>query len=161
MVFRCQRRLAFFCILVFFLHWGQLHRELAPRRDQVSSKFGGSADLLCLGDFDDEVKTLLGLFFQFIEDEMATRRHFQVFQAYLKRFLKLYEQLVVANEDLLARVESLCAERQRQWDHLQQLLHNNLYLVQYFSKIRMKTNENSIEGSWSWKRDREKTLVWS
>jgi len=114
-----------------------------------------------LGDFDDEVKTLLGLFFQFIEDEMATRRHFQVFQAYLNRFLKLYEQLVVANGDLLVRVESLCAVQQHKWDHVQQLLHNNLYLVQYFSKIRMKTNENSIEGSWSWKRDREKTLVWS
>jgi U3 small nucleolar RNA-associated protein 21 len=90
-----------------------------------------------LGDFDDEVKTLLGLFFQFIEDEMATRRHFQVFQAYLNRFLKLYEQLVVANDDLLVRVESLCAVQQHKWDHVQQLLHNNLCLVQYFSKIQM------------------------
>jgi U3 small nucleolar RNA-associated protein 21 len=84
---------------------------------------------LCMGDFDDEGKTLLGLFLQFIEDEMATRRHFQVLQAYLNRFLKLYEQLVVANEDLLARVESLCAVQQHKWDHVQQLLHNNLCLV--------------------------------
>jgi U3 small nucleolar RNA-associated protein 21 len=84
---------------------------------------------LCMGDFDDEGKTLLGLFLQFLEGEVATRRHFQVLQAYLNRFLKLYEQLVVANGDLLVRVESLCAVQHRQWDHLQQLLHNNLCLV--------------------------------
>ncbi|GLD95882.1 hypothetical protein PINS_up004560 [Pythium insidiosum] len=92
---------------------------------------------LCMGDFDEEGKALVGLFLEFLEVEMATRRHFQVLQAYLNRFLKLYEQLLVADAALLRRVDALCSVQQQQWEHLQQLLHNNLCLVQYFSKIQM------------------------
>lgn len=92
---------------------------------------------LCMGEFDDEGKQLLGLFLDFMREEMATRRDFQVLQAYLNRFLKLHESLLVADPALLARAEALGAEQQAQWGRLQQLLHHNLCLVQYFSKIQM------------------------
>ncbi|DBA00249.1 TPA: hypothetical protein N0F65_007893, partial [Lagenidium giganteum] len=92
---------------------------------------------ICMGDFDEEGKALLGLFLTFLEEEMRTRRNFQVLQAYLNRFLKLHEQLLVQDAALLQQVDELCALQQQQWDHLQKLLRNNLCLVQYFSKIQM------------------------
>ncbi|TMW68031.1 hypothetical protein Poli38472_007703 [Pythium oligandrum] len=115
----------------------RFHRVALYLQTLSASAVDVELNTLCMGDFDDEGKELLGFFLQFLEDEMATRRNFQVLQAYLNRFLKLYEQLLVANPELLDRVESLCAVQQRQWEHLQQLLHNNLCLVQYFSKIQM------------------------
>jgi U3 small nucleolar RNA-associated protein 21 len=92
---------------------------------------------LCMGDFDEDGKKLLGWFLDFLRDEMRTRRDFQVLQAYLNRFLKLHEELLVANPTLLAQVDELGAVQQQQWQHLQKLLHNNLCLVQYLSKIQM------------------------
>lgn len=92
---------------------------------------------LCMGDFDAQGKALLALFLEFLKEEMATQRNFQVLQAYLNRFLKLHDQLLVDDASLLAQVEELCALQQKQWEHLQKLLHNNLCLVQYFSKIQM------------------------
>ncbi|RLN38104.1 hypothetical protein BBJ28_00017445 [Nothophytophthora sp. Chile5] len=92
---------------------------------------------LCMGDFDEEGKRLLGWFLAFLREEMRTRRDFQVLQAYLNRFLKLHEELLVADPALLAQVDALGAVQQQQWQHLQKLLHNNLCLVQYLSKIQM------------------------
>lgn len=92
---------------------------------------------LCMGEFDAEGKVLLGQFLAFLHEEMATRRNFQVLQAYLNRFLKLHEQLLVADAGLLAQVDALCAVQQQQWEHLQKLLHHNLCLVHHFSKIQM------------------------
>lgn len=92
---------------------------------------------LCMGEFDGEGKALLALFLQFLKEEMGTQRNFQVLQAYLNRFLKLHEDLLVADAGLLAQVEELCNLQKQQWEHLQKLLHNNLCLVQYFSKIQM------------------------
>ncbi|KAL4123846.1 hypothetical protein PRIC2_009692 [Phytophthora ramorum] len=92
---------------------------------------------LCMGDFDEEGKKLLGWFLNFLREEMRTRRDFQVLQAYLNRFLKLHEELLVADPALLAQVDELGAVQQQQWQHLQKLLHNNLCLVQYLSKIQM------------------------
>ncbi|POM64424.1 Hypothetical protein PHPALM_20045 [Phytophthora palmivora] len=92
---------------------------------------------LCMGDFDEDGKKLLGWFLDFLREEMRTRRDFQVLQAYLNRFLKLHEELLVADPALLAQVDELGAVQQQQWQHLQKLLHNNLCLVQYLSKIQM------------------------
>ncbi|KAG6954024.1 hypothetical protein JG688_00012543 [Phytophthora aleatoria] len=92
---------------------------------------------LCMGAFDEEGKKLLGWFLDFLREEMQTRRDFQVLQAYLNRFLKLHEELLVADSALLAQVDELGAVQQQQWQHLQKLLHNNLCLVQYLSKIQM------------------------
>lgn len=92
---------------------------------------------LCMGEFDEEGKALLGAFLAFMREEMATRRNFQVLQAYLNRFLKLHEQLLAADAELLARAQDVYDVQRAQWEHLQQLLHNNLCLVQYFSKIQM------------------------
>ncbi|KAF1784390.1 Porphobilinogen deaminase, dipyrromethane cofactor binding site [Phytophthora cactorum] len=92
---------------------------------------------LCMGAFDEEGKKLLGWFLDFLREEMQTRRDFQVLQAYLNRFLKLHEELLVADSALLAQVDELGAVQQQQWQHLQKLLHNNLCLVQYLSKIQI------------------------
>lgn len=92
---------------------------------------------LCMGDFDEDGKKLLGWFLDFLREEMRTRRDFQVLQAYLNRFLKLHEELLVADSALLAQVDALGSVQQQQWQHLQKLLHNNLCLVQYLSKIQM------------------------
>ncbi|ETP28882.1 hypothetical protein, variant 1 [Phytophthora nicotianae P10297] len=92
---------------------------------------------LCMGDFDEEGMKLLSWFLDFLREEMQTRRDFQVLQAYLNRFLKLHEELLVADPALLAQVDELGAVQQQQWQHLQKLLHNNLCLVQYLSKIQM------------------------
>ncbi|KAG1703419.1 hypothetical protein DVH05_007367 [Phytophthora capsici] len=92
---------------------------------------------LCMGDFDEYGKKLLGWFLDFLREEMRTRRDFQVLQAYLNRFLKLHEELLVTDSALLAQVDALGSVQQQQWQHLQKLLHNNLCLVQYLSKIQM------------------------
>ncbi|KAL3664877.1 hypothetical protein V7S43_010055 [Phytophthora oleae] len=92
---------------------------------------------LCMGDFDEDGKKLLGWFLDFLREEMRTRRDFQVLQAYLNRFLKLHEELLIADSALLAQVDALGSVQQQQWQHLQKLLHNNLCLVQYLSKIQM------------------------
>ncbi|TDH74233.1 hypothetical protein CCR75_001471 [Bremia lactucae] len=92
---------------------------------------------LCMGHFDEDGKKLLGWFLDFLRMEMKSHRDFQVLQAYLNRFLKLHEDLLVANPALLAQVDELGVVQQQQWQHLQKLLHNNLCLVQYLSRIQM------------------------
>uniref|UniRef100_M4BPC9 Small-subunit processome Utp21 domain-containing protein n=1 Tax=Hyaloperonospora arabidopsidis (strain Emoy2) TaxID=559515 RepID=M4BPC9_HYAAE len=92
---------------------------------------------LCMGDFDEEGKKLLAYFLNFLHEEMRTCCNFQVLQAYLNRFLKLHEEVLVVDPVLLAQADKLGAVQQQQWQHLQKLLHNNLCLVQYLSKIQM------------------------
>ncbi|CAI5717329.1 unnamed protein product [Peronospora effusa] len=119
-------------------HTGSRFNEVAAYIQSLSaSGVDVEVSTLCMGDFDEEGKKLLGFFLEFLHEEMRTRRDFQVLQAYLNRFLKLHEELLVAEPTLLAQVDELGAVQQQQWQHLQKLLHNNLCLVQYLSKIQM------------------------
>ncbi|CAI5709122.1 unnamed protein product [Peronospora destructor] len=119
-------------------HTGSRFNEVAAYIQSLSAS-GADVEMstLCMGDFDEEGKKVLGFFLEFLREEMRTRRDFQVLQAYLNRFLKLHEELLVADPTLLAQVDELGAVQQQQWQHLQKLLHNNLCLVQYLSKIQM------------------------
>ncbi|GMF40092.1 unnamed protein product [Phytophthora fragariaefolia] len=115
----------------------RFHDVAVYMRSLSASAVDVEMSTLCMGDFDDEGKTFLGWFLDFLREEMRTRRDFQVLQAYLNRFLKLHEELLVADAVLLAQVDELGSLQQQQWQHLQKLLHNNLCLVQYLSKIQM------------------------
>ncbi|RLN46233.1 hypothetical protein BBJ29_007619 [Phytophthora kernoviae] len=115
----------------------RFHAVAAYMQSLSASAVDVEMSTLCMGDFDEDGKKLLGWFLDFLREEMRTRRDFQVLQAYLNRFLKLHEELLVSNPKLLAQVDELGAVQQQQWQHLQKLLHNNLCLVQYLSKIQM------------------------
>ena len=80
---------------------------------------------------------MLNLFLLFLENEIQTNKSFQVLQAYLNRFLKTHQEILIQDTKLLTQVENLVQIQKTQWQHLQQLLHNNLCLVQYFSHIQM------------------------
>ncbi|TYZ62185.1 hypothetical protein PybrP1_004937 [[Pythium] brassicae (nom. inval.)] len=119
------------------MHFTRFHGVAVYLQTLSVSAVDVEMSTLCMGAFDSEGKALLALFLQCLKEEMATQRNFQVLQAYLNRFLKLHEDLLVGDAGLLAQVEELCGLQQQQWEHLQKLLHNNLCLVQYFSKIQM------------------------
>ncbi|EQC27067.1 hypothetical protein SDRG_15077 [Saprolegnia diclina VS20] len=92
---------------------------------------------LCMGDFDVEGKGHLKLFLDCMLEMLEGRQEFQVVQVYLNRFLKVHEDILVTDADLLAHVAKVHAIQQEGWEHLQRLLHNNLCLVQYFAKMQM------------------------
>ena len=92
---------------------------------------------LCLGDFDEAGLKSLSLFLIYITQELESRRSFQVVQAYLNRFLKLHGDLIADSPALLQQIEIVFQVQREGWKHLQELLHNNLCMVRYFSKIQM------------------------
>ncbi|OQR88110.1 hypothetical protein ACHHYP_07540 [Achlya hypogyna] len=106
---------------------------------QTLSASGVDVELstLCMGDFDTEGKAHLGLFLDCMLEMLETRHEFQVVQVYLNRFLKVHEDILVTDAALLSHVAQVHEVQQRVWEHLQGLLHNNLCLVQYFSKMQM------------------------
>lgn len=119
-------------------HTESRYKDVAAYMQSLSaSAVDVEMSTLCMGDFDEDGKKMLSWFLEFLHHEMKSRRDFQVLQAYLNRFLKLHEDLLIANPTLLAQVDALGFEQQQQWQHLQKLLHNNLCLVQYLSKIQV------------------------
>ncbi|ETV90828.1 hypothetical protein, variant [Aphanomyces invadans] len=112
-----------------------------PVLEYIQSLSASAVDVelstLCMGEFDDEGKQHLDWFLDFLITMVHRRQHFQVIQVYLNRFLKVHEDIVVADAALLAKVETLHTFQQQAWEHLQQLLQHNLCLVQYLSKMQM------------------------
>ncbi|KAF0694285.1 Aste57867_14833 [Aphanomyces stellatus] len=106
---------------------------------QTLSASGVDVELstLCMGEFDAEGKQHLHWFLDFLLVMVQSRQQFQVVQVYLNRFLKVHEDIVVADTALLAKVQALHAKQQAAWEHLQHLLQHNLCLVQYLSKMQM------------------------
>ncbi len=92
---------------------------------------------LCMGDFDEEGKIILGLFLTCLLEAVQGRQEFQVVQVYLNRFLKVHEDVLAQDTVLLERVVELHTAQQQAWEHLQSLLLNSMCLVQHFSNIQM------------------------
>ena len=68
-------------------HRGSRFNEVAAYIQSLSaSGVDVEVSTLCMGDFDEEGKKLLGFFLTFLHEAMRTRCDFQVLQAYLNRF---------------------------------------------------------------------------
>ncbi|OQR91426.1 hypothetical protein THRCLA_09001 [Thraustotheca clavata] len=116
---------------------GQYSTVVAYLQNLSASGVDVELSTLCMGDFDNEGKEHLGYFLDCMLEMLDQRIHFQVVQVYLNRFLKVHEDILVSDQDLLEYVGNVAAKQQEVWEHLQNLLHNNLCLVQYFSKMQM------------------------
>jgi len=78
----------------------------------------------------------LKLIFKMLEFQLDSNRDYELVQAYLNVFLKYHMDTIAKNTELLPFAESLREKQRESWLRLQNLFHNNLCLVQFFSSIQ-------------------------
>jgi len=79
----------------------------------------------------------LTLTLDFFGQQLGTNKDFELAQAYLNRFLKLNSDIIVGTKLLEERVRNLRKQQQLCWGHLEKVLHANLCLINYFSKMHV------------------------
>lgn len=92
---------------------------------------------LCLGLFDEDGVELLRAAARYLTRQLASRRHFEVMQAYLSRFLKIYAPLLLeAGSAVRVELDGL-REAQRQANRqMKELVQHNLCLLGFFANLK-------------------------
>ena len=92
---------------------------------------------LCLGLFDDDGVELLKRCAGYLTRQLVSRRHFEVMQAYLSRFLHIYSTMLLeAGPEVRAEVQAL-REAQTQANHqMKELVQHNLCLLGFFANLK-------------------------
>ncbi|CAG8566492.1 3528_t:CDS:10 [Paraglomus brasilianum] len=107
------------------------------------------------GDFFDYVKTLnpanidfelrslsmeddfadLRMFLEAIQSRLKTKKDFELVQSYLNHFLKIHGDVVIANFSVLGDpIRAILTEHKKEWHRIEELLHYNLCLLDFFRK---------------------------
>ena len=91
---------------------------------------------LCLGSFDDDGLVLLGHTLQYFIHEVEHHRDFEVVQAYLNRFLKIYSAMIMEDPSLsgaTARLHELEKQANRR---VKDLTQQTLCLLNFFANLQ-------------------------
>ena len=99
------------------------------------SPVAGDAELRCIGfNFGNEEAEMTYLL-QFFLEQITTKQHFDILQAYLHLFLKIHAGVIADNKNLLDLVEKISEQVNSVWSDLDDLFQNNLCLVDYMLSI--------------------------
>jgi U3 small nucleolar RNA-associated protein 21 len=90
---------------------------------------------LCLGPVDDEGVEILGAAMRWLQHEMAARRNFEVVQAYLNRFLKVYSPVLSEVSHLRPLVRALATAQRGAHQEVKGLLQHNMCLLGFFANL--------------------------
>jgi U3 small nucleolar RNA-associated protein 21 len=94
---------------------------------------------LCLGSFDEEGLALVALGLRYLARMLRSRRHFEVVQAYLARFLRIYSPLLLEGPVAAALRSDVHALRKAQAEanrEMKELVQHNLCLVGFLSNLK-------------------------
>lgn len=95
--------------------------------------------VLCLGSFDEEGLALVALGLRYLARMLRSRRHFEVVQAYLARFLRIYSPLLLEAPVAAALRGDVQALREAQAEanrDMKELVQHSLCLVSFFSNLK-------------------------
>ncbi|KAG9293369.1 hypothetical protein G9A89_007615 [Geosiphon pyriformis] len=85
-------------------------------------------------NLDDNFQNLR-LFLTAIESRIASKKDFELCEAYLNHFLKIYGDLIVENPDGLGnQLRSILDTHQKEWSRVEELLHYNSCMIEFFRK---------------------------
>jgi hypothetical protein len=79
----------------------------------------------------------LKYFLNAIEFKLKTKKDFELVQAYLNHFLKIYGDIILSNNDdqqLYNHLTSILNEHKKEWKRIEELLHYNLCVLGFFRK---------------------------
>src|ERR1051325_11059919 len=79
----------------------------------------------------------LKYFLDAIEFKLKTKKDFELVQAYLNHFLKIYGDIIMSNRDdeqLYNRLISIIDEHKKEWKRKKKLLNYNLFVLEFFKK---------------------------
>lgn len=92
---------------------------------------------LCLGIFDDDGMELLKAVVRYLTRQLASRRHFEVMQAYLSRFLKIYAPLLLeAGAAVRVELDGLREAQRKANRQMKELVQHNLCLLGFFANLK-------------------------
>jgi len=91
---------------------------------------------LCLGSFDDEGLLLLGQALHYFIHEVKHHRDFEVVQAYLNRFLKIYSETLMEDPELCATATRLHQLEEQANRRVKDLTQQNLCLLNFLSNLQ-------------------------
>jgi len=99
------------------------------------SPVAGDAELRCIGfNFGTEEAEMTYLL-KFFDEQISTKQHFDILQAYLHLFLKIHASSISENKNLLSLVEKISEQVDAVWSELDDLFQNNLCLMDYMLSI--------------------------
>ncbi|CAG8455276.1 13892_t:CDS:10 [Ambispora leptoticha] len=77
----------------------------------------------------------LQLFLDAIESRLKSKKDFELCQAYLNHFLRIYGDIIIANpEPLGIRLQSILEEHQKEWSRIEELLQYNLCMLDFLRR---------------------------
>lgn len=79
----------------------------------------------------------LKYFLEAIEFKLKTKKDFELVQAYLNHFLKIYGDIIMSNRDdeqLYNHLISILNEHKKEWKRIEELSHYNLCVLGFFRK---------------------------
>ncbi|XP_048582009.1 WD repeat-containing protein 36 [Nematostella vectensis] len=75
---------------------------------------------------------LMQQFMEFLSTHMATKRDFELVEAYMALFLKLHGSLIMEHPELVRAARQLQAQHEHTWTKLRDLINQGLCLVSYY-----------------------------
>ncbi|CAG8647186.1 26118_t:CDS:10 [Gigaspora margarita] len=107
------------------------------------TEFFNYAKTLNPSAIDFELRTLsldnnfedLRVFLDAIKSRLKSKKDFELVQAYLNHFLKIYGDIISGNYELLgSNLESILNEHKKEWSRIDELLHYNNCILEFFRK---------------------------
>ncbi|RIB16195.1 Utp21 specific WD40 associated putative domain-containing protein [Gigaspora rosea] len=107
------------------------------------AEFFNFAKTLNPSAIDFELRTLsldnnfedLRVFLDAIKSRLKSKKDFELVQAYLNHFLKIYGDIISGNHELLgSNIESILNEHKKEWSRIDELLHYNNCILEFFRK---------------------------
>ena len=77
----------------------------------------------------------LRMFLDAIQSRLKTKKDFELVQSYMNHFLKIHGDVVIANFSVLGDpIRAILTEHKKEWHRIEELLHYNLCLLDFFRK---------------------------
>jgi U3 small nucleolar RNA-associated protein 21 len=86
---------------------------------------------------DGEENLLLQHFLNYINEEILGKNNFELIQAYLNRFLKVFSEVCMKDKRLKSKLEGINKEIENNYNTVDYLFNNTMCLISHFGKIQI------------------------
>jgi U3 small nucleolar RNA-associated protein 21 len=84
-----------------------------------------------------EENSLLEYFLNYIYEEVLSKHNFELVQAYLNRFLKVFTDVCLKDKRLKSKLEGINREIENNYNTVEYLFNNTMCLISHFGKIQI------------------------
>ena len=85
-----------------------------------------------------DVIDYLLLFVEYIYKELkCSNDNFEMIQAYLNRFVKVFSEEIMANQNIKNKLENINGLNEKKYEKVEKMYNNTMCLISYFGKIQM------------------------